>query len=213
MIRDGILNPGVIFKQRIKSEENCLKGYKILDVGCGAGILSEALAELGAEVVGLEPAEALVEVAKKHSSRRNDLNIKYSTELVQDHAEKYKDHYDVVVLSEVIEHVTNQEFLVESCVKSLKPGGLIFISTVKKSWWSWIVAILFGEYILGFLPIGTHDWNQFINPEVVSVYLEKNNCKTLQCQGFWFDVFRHKCVYRELFTTAYMLHAVKRGEK
>jgi polyprenyldihydroxybenzoate methyltransferase / 3-demethylubiquinol 3-O-methyltransferase len=183
---------------------------KILDVGCGAGILSEALARLGAEVVALDPSVELIDIAKDHLSQQKGLNLTYSTELVQDHAAKHKEKYDVVVASEVVEHVVDKQSFLQACVEALKPGGSIFVTTLNKTWSSWLFAIIWGEYILRLLPMKTHIWNQFISPENVSKILEENKCKTSRVQGWYYDFLCDKFTYQKSTHMMYGLHAVKK---
>lgn len=150
-IRDGLISPGIVDATKI-TKSNVLKGFKILDVGCGAGILSEALASLGADVVGLDPSEDLIATAKEHIADQEHLKLEYRCELIEDHAAANKEKkYDAVVASEVVEHVVNKKPFLKSCVEALKPGGSMFVTTINKSWWSWICSIVFAEYILRLL--------------------------------------------------------------
>ena len=208
-IRDGILFPGVKVKQNVKNQDNILKGVKILDVGCGAGLLSEALAKLGAEVVALDPSEDLIKSAEDHLSQQKGLNLTYSTDLVQDHAATHEEKYDVVVASEVVEHVVDKKHFLQACVKALKPGGSIFVTTLNKTWFSWFFAIIWAEFILRLLPMYTHIWDQFISPDDVTKILEENGCKTVRVQGWSYDFYRDKFSYQRSTQIMYGLHAVK----
>lgn len=211
-IRDGLISPGSVNASKI-TKSNVLKGFKILDVGCGAGILSEALASLGAEVVGLDPSEDLIRSAKEHIADQEHLKLKYFCELIEDHAAANKEKYDAVVASEVVEHVVDKKPFLKSCVEALKPGGSIYVTTLNKSWWSWICAIIFAENILGLLPKNTHIWDQFISPEDVSSILKEFGCHTLLVKGFRYEFFRSVFKIQNGAGVEYGLHAVKSLKK
>lgn len=208
-IRDGVLSPGTKVKQNVRSEPNVLAGVKILDVGCGAGILSEALAKLGADVVALDPAENLIEAANAHLLKQKGLKLTYGTDLVQDHAAVNKEKYDVVVASEVVEHVVDKKHFLKACVDAVKPGGSIFITTLNKTWSSWLFGIIGAEFILRLLPMHTHTWDQFISPQDVSKILKENNCTTVRIQGWANEFYRNKFQYQDSTHIMYGLHAIK----
>jgi polyprenyldihydroxybenzoate methyltransferase / 3-demethylubiquinol 3-O-methyltransferase len=208
-IRDGFLSPGVKVKQQVESNANVFKGLKILDVGCGAGLLSEAVAKLGAEVVALDPAENLIEAANSHLATQKNLKLTYSTDLVQDHAAKNKENYDIVVASEVVEHVVDKKHFLEACVSALKPGGSIYVTTLNKTWSSWFFGIICAEFIFRLLPMNTHIWDQFISPEDVAEILKEINCKTMRVQGWANEFYRNKFSYQDSTHIMYGLHAVK----
>lgn len=162
-----------------------LQNKKALDIGCGGGLLSESLARLGARVTAVDPSEDLVEVAKLHAqldarTRTIDYQSGLTAEdLVNTHAESF----DVVCLLEVIEHASDVESLVQAAARLVKPGGgTLFISTMNQTWKSYLLTIVGAEYIMGYLPIGTHNWNQYLSPaqvaELTSLYglREKHVC-------------------------------------
>lgn len=208
-IRDGLKSPGIKVKQQVKSEPNALEGVKILDVGCGAGIFSEALAKIGADVVALDPAQNLIDAANKHLSDQTDLKLIYSTDLIQDHAAKNEEKYDVVIASEVVEHVVDKKHFLRACVAALKPGGSIFVTTLNKTWSSWFFGIIFAEFILRLLPMNTHIWNQFISPEDVADILKENNCTTVNVQGWANEFYKNQFTYQDSTNIMYGLHAIK----
>lgn len=208
-IRDGLISPGKVNASKI-TKSNVLKGFKILDVGCGAGILSEALASLGADVVGLDPSEDLIATAKEHIADQEHLKLEYRCELIEDHAAVNKEKYDAVIASEVVEHVVDKKPFLKSCVEALKPGGSMFVTTLNKSWWSWICAIVFAEYILGLLPKKTHIWEQFISPEDVGSILNEFGCQTLVVKGFRYEFFRSVFKIQDGYGVEYGLHSVKK---
>ena len=155
-IKDSITN---IFK--IKNENKPLERIKILDIGCGGGLLSEPMKRLGADVVGIDASNKNIQVAKIHA-KKNKLDIKYICTSPEDFETKNK--FDVILNMEIIEHVEDVDFFLKSCSKLLKKNGIMFVATLNKTLKSYIFAIIGAEYILRWLPIGTHDWEKFIKP-------------------------------------------------
>ena len=136
-----------------------LEKLKILDVGCGGGLLCEPLARLGAKVTGIDASEKNIEIAKAHA-RKGNININY----ICTSPEKMNESFDVILCMEVVEHVEDLDFFYKSCSKLLNKNGLIFFATINKTVKSYILAILGAEYVLRWLPIGTHDWKKFVKP-------------------------------------------------
>ncbi len=167
----------------LKSEANYLEGLKILDIGCGGGLISEPMSRLGAKVTGIDASEKNIEVAKLHS-KKNNLQINYLNTSPEklDELEKY----DIILNLEIVEHVENVNLYVKSCNKLLKKNGLMFTATLNRSLTSYIKAIVGAEYILRWLPIGTHDWNKFIKPEELEKILSQENFSTLDIKGLKF---------------------------
>lgn len=143
--------------------ENLPANPKILDVGCGGGILSEALAKAGARVTGLDLSEASIEVAKKHAQSQN-LQIDYRYESVQDIADKEAGTFDAITCMEMLEHVPEPGKVIAACAKALKPSGQVFFSTMNRTPKAFLFAIVGGEYILRLLPRGTHTYSMLIRP-------------------------------------------------
>ena len=142
----------------INRNNNFLKDLKILDIGCGGGLISEPLARLGGEVTGIDASEKNIKVAKLHS-KKNNLNINYLNKSPEqlNNSEKF----DIVLNLEVVEHVENVDLYIKSCSNLLKKNGIMFTATLNRTFTSFIKAIIGAEYILRWLPIGTHDWNKF----------------------------------------------------
>jgi len=154
------------------NNETPLKKLKILDIGCGGGLLCEPLSRLGAAITGIDPSSDNIEVAKLHSKEMN-LNIEYiccSPENLS-----FKDKFDVILNMEVIEHVSDVNIFIQNCSKLIKKNGIMFVATINKNLKSYLFAILGAEYILKWLPIGTHDWNKFLTPEFLETIAKKNN--------------------------------------
>ncbi|WP_375618442.1 MULTISPECIES: bifunctional 2-polyprenyl-6-hydroxyphenol methylase/3-demethylubiquinol 3-O-methyltransferase UbiG [unclassified Bartonella] len=145
---------------------------KILDIGCGGGLLSEPMARLGAMVVGVDASQTNIEVAKIHAAQ-NDLFINYRTttaEALANEGEKF----DIILNMEVVEHVADVNLFIAATAKMLKPQGLMFVSTLNRTWKAWGLAIVGAEYILRWLPKGTHDYKKFLKPLELKNFLSKN---------------------------------------
>jgi 2-polyprenyl-6-hydroxyphenyl methylase/3-demethylubiquinone-9 3-methyltransferase len=142
---------------------NPLKGLHILDIGCGAGLVCEPLAKAGACVVGIDVSEMSVEVAKRHALK-SQLDIEYRHEHAQHTSKNDQKRYDVVINAEVIEHVPNKQTLVKQCSQLCKVNGCIIMATLNRTFKSYLIGIIGAEYIMRYLPIGTHSWRDFVTP-------------------------------------------------
>src|SRR3984893_4548736 len=145
----------------------CLKGIRILDIGCGGGLLSEPLARLGAEVVGADPSPNNIEAAKLHAER-GGLAIDYRVTAVETLADA-GERFDVVLAMEVVEHVANVGLFVRRCAEMMKPGGLMVAATLNRTVKSFALAIVGAEYVLRWLPRGTHQWDKFVTPNELEI--------------------------------------------
>ena len=181
-IRESIMN---IFK--IDNEDKPLEKVKILDIGCGGGLLSEPMKRLGAEVVGIDASNKNIQVAKLHA-RKNNLDIKYLCTSPENFESKNK--FDVILNMEIIEHVEDVDFFLESCSKLLKKDGIMFVATLNKTLKSYFFAIIGAEYIMRWLPIGTHDWEKFIKPSYLVDTLRKHNLKVDKIDGMKFNIIK-----------------------
>ena len=161
-LRISYLKDNIIKTFNIQKKDKILSGVKILDIGCGGGLLCEPMSRLGAEVFGMDASKKNIEVAKIHAKKSN-LNIKYFCSS----PEKFKSDlkFDVILNMEIIEHVEDVDFFLKSCSKFLKKNGVMFVATLNKTLKSYLFAIIGAEYILKWLPIGTHDWEKFVKPE------------------------------------------------
>ena len=157
-----------------------LSNISILDIGCGGGLMSEPLARLGAKVTGIDAVEKNVKSAQIHAEQ-NGLDINYLQSTVEELDKENK--FDVVLNLEVIEHVNNQELFVSKSCELINDNGLIFIATINKTLFSLVFAKYIAEYVLGFLPKGTHEWSKFLTPEDLYGYLIKNKFEVLQTKG------------------------------
>ena len=173
----------------LNRNNNFLKDLKILDIGCGGGLISEPLARLGGEVTGIDASEKNIKVAKLHS-KKNNLQIDYFCSS----PEKFntKEKFDVILNMEIVEHVEDVNFFLKSCSKLLKKNGIMFVATLNKTLKSYIFAIVGAEYILRWLPIGTHEWEKFLKPEDLISILKKNDLSLDRIDGMNFNLIRNK---------------------
>jgi 2-polyprenyl-6-hydroxyphenyl methylase/3-demethylubiquinone-9 3-methyltransferase len=162
------------------------KDLKILDIGCGGGILSEPLARLGGKITSIDASKKNIEVAKTHSKKQG-LKIDYINTTAEDLSEKKKESFDMIFCLEIIEHVNNPEGFIKTCITMLKPGGIIFISTMNRTIKSYLLAIIGAEYILKWLPIGTHSWEKFLKPSEIDSMVRKNSCRTIDMAGMEYN--------------------------
>ena len=166
-----------------------LKGLKILDIGCGGGLLCEPLTRLGATMTGIDASNDNIEVAKLHSKEMS-LNIKYircSPENLN-----FKNEFDSILNMEVVEHVLNVNLFIQNCSKLIKKNGIMFVATINKNLKSYMFAILGAEYILRWLPIGTHDWDKFLTPQDLEIIANKNDFRAGEMAGMKFNFFSKK---------------------
>ncbi|MEH3023201.1 MAG: bifunctional 2-polyprenyl-6-hydroxyphenol methylase/3-demethylubiquinol 3-O-methyltransferase UbiG [Pseudomonas oryzihabitans] len=146
-----------------------LAGKKVLDVGCGGGILSEAMAQRGAQVTGIDMAEAPLAVARLHQLE-SGVPVEYIQETTEDHARKHAGSYDVVTCLEMLEHVPDPSSVIRACHDLVKPGGQVFFSTINRNPKAYLFAIVGAEYVLRLLPRGTHDFRKFIRPSELGAW-------------------------------------------
>jgi 2-polyprenyl-6-hydroxyphenyl methylase/3-demethylubiquinone-9 3-methyltransferase len=157
-----------------------LSSLRMLDIGCGAGLLCEPFARLGAQVVGIDPSETNIAVAKLHAARSN-LLIDYRCTSVE--AMDPRERFDVVMAMEVIEHVTDVGAFLDRCAALMKPSGLMVVATLNRNWKSFALAIVGAEYVLRWLPRGTHEWGKFVTPEELAAHLARNRLAVTEQSG------------------------------
>ena len=185
---------------------NYLEGLNILDIGCGGGLISEPMARLGAKVTGIDASAKNINVAKIHSEK-NGLKINYLNTSPENFKEIEK--FDVILNLEIVEHVDNVNLYIKSCYKLLKKNGLMFTATLNRSFASYIKAIIGAEYILRWLPIGTHDWNKFIKPEELERFLYQEKFSTLDIKGLEFNPFLKKWKKSNNLSVNYIISSFK----
>ncbi len=188
-IRIKYIKDNIIKKFNLNSSNKPLKTINILDIGCGGGLLSEPMSRLGASVVGIDASKKNIEVAKFHA-KKNKLKINYicaSPEIL-----KIQKKFDVILGMEIVEHVEDINFFIKKSSELLKKNGLMFIATLNKTLKSYMFAIVGAEYILKWLPIGTHDWNKFIKPDELIKVTKINNLKLEKLDGINFDLLTNE---------------------
>lgn len=158
-----------------------LDGLTLLDIGCGGGLISEPLARLGAQVVGIEPTEANIGAARSHAAA-SGLDIDYQAASAEDLAAAGR-RFDIVVCLEVVEHVPDPAAFVAVCASLVRPGGLMILSTINRTLKSYALAIVGAEYVLRWLPVGTHQWDRFITPAELDRYVRAAGLDALSCEG------------------------------
>ena len=174
---------------RDPNKEKPLEKLKILDIGCGGGLLCEPLSRLGASMTGIDASENNIKVAELHS-KEMDLKIKY----IRSSPENLdlKNEFDVILNMEVVEHVSDVNLFIQNCSKLIKSNGIMFVATINKNLKSYLFAILGAEYILRWLPIGTHDWDKFLTPQDLEIIANKNNFTISEVVGMNFNILTKK---------------------
>jgi len=165
------------------------ENQKILDIGCGGGLLSEPMCRLGAKVTAIDASERNIKVAKLHA-KKNNLKINYIC--TSPEKMKIKNHFDVILNMEIVEHVEDVDFFLKSCSKLLKKNGVMFVATLNKTLKSYVFAIVGAEYILRWLPIGTHEWEKFLKPEELISILKDYNLNLDKIDGMQFNILTDK---------------------
>ena len=189
-----------------KKKQNLLKNLQILDIGCGGGLISEPMCRLGANVTGIDAAEKNIKVASIHS-KKNNLKINYLNKSPEQLYEKEK--FDIILNLEIVEHVDDLDLYLKSCNNLLKKNGLMFTATINRTLTSYIKAIIGAEYILRWLPIGTHDWNKFIKPEELQEKLANKKFITSDVKGLVFNPISKKWKKSSDLSVNYIISSVK----
>ena len=168
-----------------KNQTEPLSTLKVLDVGCGGGLVCEPLSRLGAKVTGIDASSKNIQVAKIHA-KKNNLKINYLN--TSPEKKEINDKFDVVLNLEIVEHVDNLDLFLESASKLLKKNGIMFVATINRTFESYIKAIIGAEYVLRWLPIGTHDWAKFLKPKEIEEKMNKLDFKKSSLEGFNFNI-------------------------
>ncbi|WED20592.1 bifunctional 2-polyprenyl-6-hydroxyphenol methylase/3-demethylubiquinol 3-O-methyltransferase UbiG [Vibrio sp. JC009] len=182
-----------------------LFGKKVLDVGCGGGILSESMAKEGADVTGLDMGKEPLQVAKLHALE-SGIKVNYIQQTIEEHAEQNPQQYDVVTCMEMLEHVPDPLSVVQSCAKLVKPGGHVFFSTLNRNIQSFLFAIVGAEYITGIVPKGTHDHSKFIKPSELLRLIDKTQLTDRGITGIMYNPLKDSFYLGKRVDTNYIVH-------
>jgi 2-polyprenyl-6-hydroxyphenyl methylase/3-demethylubiquinone-9 3-methyltransferase len=183
-----------------------LSGKTVVDVGCGAGILTEAMARKNALVTGMDISPSAIAVAKQHASNQA-LSIEYHLSSPEEFAEKFTHQFDVVTCMEMLEHVPDPVSVVRACAIMLKPGGHVFFSTINRTARAYSFAVLGAEYILKLLPTGTHDYSRFIRPSELAAWCRQYGLAVQDISGMSYSPLTRKASLRQSPAVNYLMHA------
>ena len=186
-IRIKYIKENIVKEFQLKNKKYPLSGINVLDIGCGGGLLSEPMCRLGANVTAIDASNKNIAIANLHA-KKNNLKINY----ICSSPEKLKTtkKFDVILNMEIVEHVEDVDFFLKSCANLLKKNGLMFVATINKTLKSYIFAIVGAEYVLRWLPIGTHEWEKFVKPEKLKSILIKNNLNLKKINGMNFNILK-----------------------
>lgn len=184
-----------------------LAGLRLADIGCGAGLLAEPMARLGAEVTGVDPSPRSIEIARAHAATTG-LAIDYRATSVEALAEA-GELFDVVLAMEVIEHTTDPDLFICELADITRPGGLVVLSTLNRTARSWLLGIVAAEYVLGWLPRGTHQWRRFVPPATLARLLRRRGLRVVDTRGVVYRPHRDDFVTSRDLAVNYMIAAVK----
>ena len=190
---------------------DCLKGLRMLDIGCGGGILSEPLARLGAQMVGADPSEENIAVASAHA-QESGVAVDYRATTAEDLAAA-KERFDVVLAMEVVEHVADVGAFVATCASMVKPGGLMIAATLNRTLKSFALAIVGAEYVLRWLPRGTHQWDKFVTPNELELAFERGGLRVIGERGVIYNPFADRWQLSSDMDVNYMLVAERKNRR
>jgi 2-polyprenyl-6-hydroxyphenyl methylase / 3-demethylubiquinone-9 3-methyltransferase len=190
---------------------DCLSGLRILDIGCGGGILSEPLARLGAQVVGADPSEENIAVAAAHA-KDSAVSVDYRATTAE-HLAAQREQFEIVLAMEVVEHVTNVKEFVATCASMVKPGGLMIAATLNRTMKSFALAIVGAEYILRWLPRGTHQWDKFVTPEELERALLAGGLQVVAERGVIYNLLADRWQLSDDMDVNYMMVAAREDQR
>ncbi|MDZ7277859.1 bifunctional 2-polyprenyl-6-hydroxyphenol methylase/3-demethylubiquinol 3-O-methyltransferase UbiG [Pantoea eucrina] len=189
----------------IAQHSNGLFGKKVLDVGCGGGILAESMAHEGAEVTGLDMGAEPLAVARLHA-QESGVSVNYVQQTVEEHAESHAGQYDVVTCMEMLEHVPDPRSVVLACARLVKPGGEVFFSTINRNPKAWLLAVFGAEYVLRMVPRGTHDVKKFIRPAELLNWVDETPLREKHMIGLHYNPLTNQFRLGQGVDVNYMIH-------
>ncbi len=194
-------------------EQHCngLAGKKVLDVGCGGGLLSEGMARRGAEVTGIDMGEAPLTVAKLHLYESGQ-KVDYQQSTAEDFAQQHPGQYDVITCLEMLEHVPDPASVIQACAQLVKPGGQLFFSSINRNAKAFAFAIIGAEYLLKMLPKGTHEYQKFIKPSEMSSWCRQANMTPLDITGMSYNPFNKEYKLGSDVDVNYLISCVRDDE-
>ena len=172
-------------RYKLKNDKKPFQGLSVLDIGCGGGLLSEPICRLGANITAIDASEKNIKIAKLHA-KKNNLKINYINSSPEKLNNKKK--FDIILNMEIVEHVSDLDYFIKSCSSLLKKNGIMFVATINKTLKSYVFAIVGAEYIMRWLPIGTHDWNSFVEPEKLNTICSNFNLKKYKENGMSYNI-------------------------
>jgi len=196
--------------QRERKDPNAFEGLRLLDIGCGGGLLSEPMARMGANVVGADASKTNIEIAKIHAEQ-SGLEIDYravTSEALEEQGEKF----DVILNMEVVEHVSDVDLFLTSCARMVNPGGLMFVATINRTLKARALAIFMAENVLRWLPKGTHEYDKLVKPEEIAAPLAREHMDIIDRTGVFYNVIQDSWNKSRDLDVNYMVLAKKHGE-
>ena len=206
-IRIKYIKQNIIEHFNIVNSKKPLDNLSLLDVGCGGGLLSEPMCILGAKVTGIDATRKNINIAKIHA-KKNKLKINYVT--ASPEKLKIKNKFDVILNMEIVEHVSDLNYFIKSCTKLLRKNGIMFVATINRTLKSYLFAIVGAEYILRWLPIGTHDWNSFVKPNELISISKKNNLQFNKAVGIIYNPLLDKWNTAKDTSVNYITYFIKK---
>ena len=205
-IRIKYIKENIINNFSLENKKKPLQKIEMLDIGCGGGLLSEPMCRMGANVTGIDASVTNIKIAKLHA-KKNNLKINYIATPPENLRIEKK--FDVILNMEIVEHVEDINFFLKSCSKLLKKNGLMFVATLNKTFKSYIFAIVGAEYILKWLPIGTHEWEKFVKPKDLVHILKKYNLNLIKLDGMKFNILKDEWSISKDSSVNYITNFIK----
>ena len=209
------LNPVrlAFIEHMLQAQNRSFQGLRALDVGCGGGLLSEAMAQAGSDVVGVDLSPELLEVAKLHALGSGLTGIDYQLQSAEDMARAHADTFDLVTCMEMLEHVPDPESVLDACVKLLKPGGLLVLSTLNRTPSAFVLGIVAAEYVFNLVPKGTHSYAQFLKPAEIARVLRASGIEIIAMKGMQYAPLSNTARLSSDASINYILAARKPGSQ